>query len=699
MKTQPLDIYIYCDGLELDGDTLKKRSCGGAETSGAQLAKALSDLGNKVTVFSECEGRNTSPGIYDGVEYKSCRHFLEQSLSTPFDVLIASRRHKIFNFPHKSKVNILWTQDHAWLNDKEDLYKSLWNMDSIFALSKFHKAAQASTWDLPEEYFWDAGNGVDLEQIGEVNLERDPKKLIYASRPERGLDITLLNVFPELLKHDPKLKLYITTYNNFPPQIVMLINQLKELSKPLGDSVVWLPPQNKQQLYKHFKTASALTYLSGYEEGYCIILAEAQACGLPVITGDAGPIPEVLHPDAGFKISGYKNVRCESFYREAVNRTLEVLNNKELWNKMSKAGIEHAKNLDWKVRAKIWDKKIRELLQAAEKKQTVSAIVGIGDRTDRLMSCIESVAPYVDQVVIGNASKTVSNNKLRELTNCKVFKFNSQVSIGGNEALRNECLKRVDSDWVLWLNQEDQLLGGRNLRRYLKSNPFKGYYIKQKHVRELNSSDTFPDKPARLFRKQEGVSFLGMLYERPGIDKAGDIGKVGDCEDIFLLNTDTREDIKKYYEEKFPLLISDTQKYSGRLIGLAYYMRDLMYLAKKAMENVPPFYLYLHDNKPKIELPSNVEGWCHEVIDLYRKYFLGEDTLLVDFVSPFYSEANSILNQGIDVTWNMAFDKIDSSVKNIPTSRARFANLEDAKLYFKSKIRSEASPYLDKWCL
>lgn len=700
MKTQkPLKIFLYCDGLELDGNTLKKRSCGGAETSGAQIAKALSDLGNQVTVFSECEGPNTSPGIYDGVEYMSCRQFLDKASSTPHDVLIASRRHKLFNHSYRSKVNILWTQDHAWLNDKEDLYKSLWNIDSVFALSEFHKKQQAEVWDLPEEFFWGAGNGVDLDLVGDADFKRDPKKLIYASRPERGLDILLLNVFPELLKRDPKLELYITTYDNFPPQIVMLISQLKELSKPLGNSVIWLPPQSKKDLYKHFKTASLYLYPTGYEEGYCILLSEAQACGLPVIAGNSGSIPNVLHPDAGIRIAGFKNVRCESFYRLFVERTMEVLKDKEKWTKMSEAGKKHAKQLDWKVRAKVWDSKLRELLRMAEKKQTVSAIIGVEERADKLMACIESVKPFVDEIIIGNTSNKLSSNKIREKTGCKVFKASSNIKISGKESVRNECLNKAESDWILWLNQEDQLVGGYKLRKYLRNNSYQGYSMRQKYLKELETADSFPDNPPRLFRKNSDIKFCGMLHERPGKSKTEGVGLVGKIEDIAFLNTDVEEDLEGYFKKDFPLLISDMQKYSNRLIGVAYYMRDLNYLAKTTMKNIPPVYLYLYENKPKIELPSNVEKWSKEIIDLYRKHFLGKENSLVDFVTPFYSEANSILNQGIDVTWGITFAKNDSHLKDNPINRARFASLEDANLYFATRFKKETTPYLSRWYL
>jgi hypothetical protein len=111
-----LKIFLYCDGAEFDGSTLQKKSLGGCETAGIQAGKALADLGNEVTVFSECGGPNTSPGMYNGVKYVEHKDFVAVATHVKHDVTIISRRHALLNNQFQSKITILWQEELAFVN-------------------------------------------------------------------------------------------------------------------------------------------------------------------------------------------------------------------------------------------------------------------------------------------------------------------------------------------------------------------------------------------------------------------------------------------------------------------------------------------------------------------------------------------------------------------------------------------------------
>jgi glycosyltransferase involved in cell wall biosynthesis len=693
MKTQKntsLDIFLYCDGAEFDGSTLGKKSLGGSETAGLQIAKELSDLGNNVTVFAECTGSNTSPGIYDGVRYVNHEKYSHMSLRVPHDVNIVSRRHQLLNSPKNSKINILWNQDHAWFDQKKDLLNSIWNADSIFTLTEFHKNQQSGVWGLPDDFFWIAGNGIDLDLISrstESITQRDPNKLIYASRPERGLDVLLTQIWPQLLKSRPQLKLYITTYDFFPPQIVNLLNQLKSYSNQFGDSVVWLPPLTKKELYEQFASSSLYLYPTAHKEGYCILAAEAMACGLPIVANGIGALTDVVDSDAGVLLSGFNTNNNPEFCNQFVLHTLELLNNKAKWERMSCAGKSHAKSLGWKDNAKRWDSKFRKMIQERffGKKQSVqreslSVILTTKNDEDYIQGCLDSVKEIADEIIVADLGSTDSTLDLLKEYKCKVLKNDFDISLLGYEQPRNECLKKADGEWILWLNPKDKLINGNNLEKYLRHNPWDGYSIKHKFVQDNHLLDSFFDSPPMLFRNNGKIKFKGMVLERPEeLNK----DKIGSILDVSILNTDTNANGSYYYANIFPLLERDRIKYPGRQIGMVTYMSDLMFIATSNI------------NKG---ISKDIAECCKRVVDLFESNFVGSSGVIADAALSAYSNANNILGTGIDVVWNLGFSK-KTEASNGDTKRARFSSVDVFQDHINPIIVKQSKNVTGEWTL
>jgi len=672
VKTQnPLKIFLYCDGAEFDGSTLEKKSCGGSETAGIQAAKALGDLGNEVTVFSECDGPNTSPGIYDGVRYISHKQFVHMATKVPHDINIISRRHSLLNNQFNSKINILWQEELAFINQKKEFDDSIWNTDCVFALTEFHKYQQSKVFNIPEDRMWIAGNGIDLELIGEDNLKRDPNKLIYASRPERGLDVLLTRIFPELLKHISTLKLYITTYDFFPPQIAHLINQLKEFSKQFGDSVVWLPPLNKKELYNHLKTSSLYIYPTDHEETYMILAAEAQACGLPIVTRGVGAIPDVMNPEAGYMINGYDTIYNPGFQVEFINRSLELLKDKDKWNKASEIGKNHVKQFDWKENIKRWDSKFRELLNKHNfgnkqpQRDSLSVIITTKDDEDTIEGCLDSVKDIANEIIVADLGSKDSTLSILEKYNCKILDNCFDIDLLGYEHPRNKCLKNVNGNWVLWLYPEERLENPENIEKYLRNNYWEGYSIRESLDYIFPSTDLFIDSPARLFRNNKDINFKGMVFERPEKKLNQGTGKTIEIKDVSIINTRLKEN-ENYFKCIFSLLERDRLKYPDRYIGISYFISILINLIDRI-------------TKTGAMTQEAISG-CEKIINLYEKYFIDKTNCFSRFNIHHYSKANKYLNKGIDVSWNIGIDKIDSKL-NGGHNKIRFSDINKAKDY------------------
>lgn len=347
----PLDIIICCDGMPFHGDSIKEHSLGGSETSALQMAKSLADIGNNVTVFSHCKGKE---GIYDKVRYLDLTDFIEYATVLPHDVLIAQRIPELFTQSFNSKINILWQHDLSVHRNEGKFKAGIWNTDRCFVMSEFQKKQSMEVNGTPKEYYYITRNGIDLKLFKGEQPKRDPKKIIYGARPERGLDNLLFHVMPRLLQKDKDIKLYIATYDHKVPEMEGFYGSLRQQALKFPDNVIWLPPLTKKELYDHYKSASIYVFPSDFEEIYCISALEAMACGLPFIARDNAALKETLHPDAGILLSGFDSSKNPEFLDQFSNTILSLLKNSNLRNNMGKAGIKHSKECDWDSIAKEW---------------------------------------------------------------------------------------------------------------------------------------------------------------------------------------------------------------------------------------------------------------------------------------------------------------------------------------------------------
>ena len=192
----------------LTGGTLEHRALGGSETALVQAARSLAEQGHRVTVFNNCP----NPDIYDRVMYYPLRHFPSVSAFTTWDVFIVSRFFDFFKVPFKAHLKVLW--NHDTLDRPRALRQVLDRIDILFVLSNFHRDNYLTRIPWLSDNIFVTRNGLDLDLIdlSAAGAIKDPQKVIYASRPERGLKPLLENIWPGLSARIPGLTLYLCGY-------------------------------------------------------------------------------------------------------------------------------------------------------------------------------------------------------------------------------------------------------------------------------------------------------------------------------------------------------------------------------------------------------------------------------------------------------------------------------------------------------
>jgi len=122
-----------------------------------------------------------------------------------------------------------------------------------------------------------------------------------------------------------------------------------------SDSVSYVGYLSKDELVKEYNQASVLVLPSkpvkGWTELFGIVIIEAMACGTPVISTDCPGPKEIINEDVGRVVENDSPNRKENF-KESI---LELMNNKDLRERMSKNARKYAKsNFDVEKISEYW---------------------------------------------------------------------------------------------------------------------------------------------------------------------------------------------------------------------------------------------------------------------------------------------------------------------------------------------------------
>lgn len=316
-----MNIVYLIPGMPISRDALKNGALGGSETAGLYKAQELARRGHVVRVFCNMPEDKSEAEPIDGLQFiaigqSSNDHpfgyrFEHYCRNTPHDVLIAQRIAPIFHAAFASKVCIHEHHDLALARYCSQIMAGAWQTSAFTAVSDFHKKQMQETYGLNPRSVYVVPNGVDPALYEAAAKGEDPFledgepgdaiRLIYQSRPERGLEHLLRpGGIMDRLKHMEHVKLYIFGYENTTPEMAPYYNQLKQAAAQFPN-VKWHGAADKARLARYQTFADMLVYPTEFEEVSCITAMEAMHAGLPMITSRVGALPETCD-ESGTKL-------------------------------------------------------------------------------------------------------------------------------------------------------------------------------------------------------------------------------------------------------------------------------------------------------------------------------------------------------------------------------------------------------------
>ncbi len=278
-------VVIFCGPTyeKWDGDSAGS-GVGGSEEAVIHLSRQLSARGWRVDVFCSANAQKTDA---HGVRWFFADQYDE---NVPCDVFVAWRRPDYVLAAPEGSVKILWLHD----TQKQEDYspRVLEAVDRVAVLSGWHR--ENVPW-VPDEKIWITRNGIDPEQFRKV-VDRNPLRCVYASSPDRGLDL-VLEAWPEIHAAQPRAELHV--YYGFtalydaaaagdPARARFKEHVLGRVEALKGKNVVWHGRVDHETLAREFSASGLWLYPTYFTEISCITAMKAQAAGMvPVCTSRA----------------------------------------------------------------------------------------------------------------------------------------------------------------------------------------------------------------------------------------------------------------------------------------------------------------------------------------------------------------------------------------------------------------------------
>ncbi len=333
-------IAFLDDSFPFTGASLREGPLGGIQTATVMLAETLAERGHHVSVH----GMIAADERVEGVLYRP--------LFTPweerYDLVVANCVAKLFAFV-QGKKRALWLHGPArYMRKPRHLWPYLRFAPKAVFLGDYHR----STWPKWIPLFGQETipHGVGKPFI-DAPLAEDPPapRAIFFSNPRRHLDWILevwaKRIFPAM--PEAQLHVYAGRGNYGSRRDDKLDQALSLIGRYADKGVFRHDPLPKHLLLRALQESRVMLHRGDLGETFCFAAAEAQAAGVPLVTGGLGSLAErVTHGQTGFLCEDQ-----ESFAKA----TLRLLREDGLWRAHHKAAQESRKDLSWDKAADAWE--------------------------------------------------------------------------------------------------------------------------------------------------------------------------------------------------------------------------------------------------------------------------------------------------------------------------------------------------------
>jgi len=287
-------------------------------------------------------------------------------------------------------------------------------------------------------------------------------------------------------------------------------------------------------------------------EGFCLPALEAMACGVPVIVPAGGPTDDFVDEQVGWRIEAEHKPREEPTIgewecvghpwmfevspQELAKLMRQVFNEREEAQRRGQAALERVQaQWTWQHAGKVLRERIEALaskplaqagkvevrdstqqsLPSKREKPTISLCMIVRDEERVLGDCLQSIKPYVDEMIVVDTGSTDRTVEIAREHGAKLFEFPWCHDFS---AARNESLKHATGDWILWIDADDTIppeCGEGLAKLAAQAEDSLTGFLMQVHIPPAPGEEGFTIVDhVKLFRNHLGLQFEGRIHEQ-----------------------------------------------------------------------------------------------------------------------------------------------------------------------------------------
>lgn len=237
--------------------------------------------------------------------------------------------------------------------------KALEYLDKVFLKSDFQK--EMGDYPVPDDKAVVIPNGIVPEQF-KTDVERNPKKVIYASSADRGLDTLVREVWPEVKKEIPDAELvWAYGWNSYDGMHKGNAERGKwkwELKRDMfNNGVKELGRLSHEDLAKEMATCGVWAYPTEFPEIFAITAVKAQMAKCKIVTSGYAALQETVKTkEEEIEDINLKPEEIKKFTKRLIKALKEPRDEEEL-ERIKQQCIEE---YSWSAVAKQWSEVLDE---------------------------------------------------------------------------------------------------------------------------------------------------------------------------------------------------------------------------------------------------------------------------------------------------------------------------------------------------